>query len=57
MSASDLIRPTGTARKLLAAGWVVDLGGAIPTWAPDREAALDLLDPVGRAEIPNDQPQ
>lgn len=44
MSASCLSRPAGTARQLRTGGWAVDFGAQFPTWVPDREAALDLLD-------------
>lgn len=44
MSATILRTPAGFAHQLATGGWLVDVGDAFPTWRPDRESALDLLD-------------
>lgn len=39
-----ILRRAGIAHRLASGGWAVDFGGQFPTWVPDRESALDLLD-------------
>ncbi|MEU0078647.1 hypothetical protein ABZY58_12175 [Micromonospora tulbaghiae] len=42
---SDVLRTdAGTATPLLSGGYLCDFGDAVPTFAPNREKARDLLD-------------